>query len=407
MVAGLGLGMFFETGVLPHGTTDRIVAFFEPIGALWINALRATVIPLVVPLLITGVAGGDDARLVGRLGVRSFLVFIAMLLVCAIVTAVLAPPLFDYLTLDPVNTARLRETAHIDHPPADALTIRGWLLSLVPVNIIEAAASGALLPVVLFTLAYAFALSRQAPEARARHVQFFRTMGDVMLTLVSWILTLAPIGIFAVALAMGQKLGVSVIGAIGFYLVAVCGFHVVAIVGLYVVVAVSRKVPVKQFAKALVPGQVVGFGTRSSLASLPALVQGAGDHLHLPPAVVAFVLPLAVSVFKLTSSIYWIIGALFVSSLYGLPLDFGAIVLIGGASVLLNFSTPGIPSGGMLLQLPVYAAIGLPVEGIGILIALDTIPDMFKTALNVTADMATAVLVTPTAMLNSHMSDAG
>lgn len=341
------------------------------------------------------------------MGARSFLVFIAMLLVCAIVTAVLAPPLFDYLALDPVSTARLRESAYIDHPPADALTLRGWLLSLVPVNIIESAASGALLPVVLFTLAYAFALSRQAPEARARHVQFFRTMGDVMLTVVSWILALAPIGIFAVALAMGQKLGVSVIGAIGFYLVAVCGFHVVAIAGLYVVVAVSRKVPVRQFAKALVPGQVVGFGTRSSLASLPALVQGAGDHLHLPPAVVAFVLPLAVSVFKLTSSIYWIIGALFISRLYGLPLDFGAIALIGGASVLLNFSTPGIPSGGMLLQLPVYAAIGLPVEGIGILIALDTIPDMFKTALNVTADMATAVLVTPAAMLNSHVSEVG
>jgi proton glutamate symport protein len=358
-----------------------------------------TVIPLVVSLLIVGVAGGDDRKLVGTLGLRSFAVFFAMLVAFAVATGLIAPGLFEFLQLDPAGTARLRESARIELPPAEALSVRGWLLSLVPVNVIRAAADGALLPVVLFTLLYAFALSRLPDETRAPHVAFFRGMGAVMLLIVRWILLLAPIGIFALALTMGQRLGAAVIGAIGFYMGVMIALHIVGFVLMYAIVAASGKVRLGQFARAVLPGQVVGFGSRSSLASLPALVQGANENLHLPPTVVAFVLPLAVSVFKVTSAIYWIVGALFIGKLYGIPLGAGEIALVGAASVLLSFSTPGIPSGGMLLKLPLYAAIGLPVEGIGILIALDTVPDMFKTSLNVTADMATAVLVTPRSML--------
>ena len=391
--------MILASEGIPTGTADRIVAFLEPIGTLWINAVRITVIPLVVPLLIVGVAGGDDRKLVGTLGARSFVVFFAMLIFCAVMTGLIAPTIFESLQLDPAGTARLRETAKIDLPPADALTLRGWLLSLVPINIIKAAADGALLPVVLFTLTYAFALSRLPDDVRIPHVTFFRGMSQVMLTVVRWVLALAPIGIFAVAVTMGQRLGAAVIGAIGFYMGVVITLHIIAMILIYAIVVGSRRTTFRKFSRALLPGQVVGFGSRSSLASLPALVQGATEHLNLPPAVVAFVLPLAVSVFKLTSSIYWIVGALFIGELYGIPLSAGSIALVGAAAVLRNFSTPGIPSGGMLLQLPVYAAIGLPAEGIGILIALDTVPDMFKTALNVTADMATAVLVTPRRLL--------
>jgi Na+/H+-dicarboxylate symporter len=107
------------------------------------------------------------------------------------------------------------------------------------------------------------------------------------------------------------------------------------------------------------------------------------------------VLPLCASVFKLTSAIYWVVGALFIAKLYGIDLSTANLALVAASSVVLNFSTPGIPSGGMLLQVPLYTSIGLPVEGIGILIALDTLPDMFKTLLNVTSDMMVAVMTTP------------
>jgi Na+/H+-dicarboxylate symporter len=209
---------------------------------------------------------------------------------------------------------------------------------------------------------------------------------------VRWILAIGWLGIFALAVVLGQKLGADAIGAIGFYVAVNIGLHIVGIALIYVLIIVTRRVPVAKFARAVLPAQVVGFGTRSSLASLPAMVKGANDNLALPATSTGFVLPLAVSVFKLTSAIYWIVAALFVARLYGLPLPVSSILLVGASSVVLSLSTPGIPSGGMLLQAPLYVTIGLPVEAIGILIALDTLPDMFKTVFNVTSDMAVAVL---------------
>ncbi len=392
LALGLAVGMLLAQEFVPSNISTRVVALLEPIGTAWINAVRMTVIPLVVPLLIIGVAGGDDTRHTGAVGARAFAWFLALLVVCAVFSALVSPWLFQSLTLDPDATTRLRESARIDLPPSDALTLRSWVLSLIPLNPVRAAADGALLPMVLFTLLYAFALGRISAEARATQVAFFRGMADAMLVVVRWILAIGWLGIFALAVALGHKLGASAIGAIGFYVAVLIGLHVLATIGLYVLVGVTGRVPLSLFARALLPGQVVGFGSRSSLAALPAMVKGATDVLKLPTTATGFVLPLGVSVFKLTSALYWVVGALFIAKLYGIVLPFSSIALVAASSVVLSFSTPGIPSGGMLLQAPLYTAIGLPVEGIGIMIALDTIPDMFKTLLNVTADMTVAVL---------------
>ncbi|MES2523283.1 MAG: dicarboxylate/amino acid:cation symporter [Gemmatimonadota bacterium] len=392
LIAGLVIGMLLARETVDAALSARIIAVLEPIGTAWISAIRMTVIPLVVPLLIVGVAGSDDTRRAGVLGARAFGLFFAFLIFFAAFTALVAPWLYEFLVLDPTATARLRASAKIDMPAPDALSMRTWILSLIPANPIRAAADGALLPVVLFTLLYAFALGRITPETRATQIAFFRGMADTMLVVVRWILAIGWLGIFALAVVLGQQLGADAIGAIGFYVAVNIGLHIVGIVLIYVLIVLTRRVPVTRFARAVLPAQVVGFGTRSSLASLPAMVKGANDHLKLPATSTGFVLPLAVSVFKLTSAIYWIVAALFVARLYGLPLPVSSILLVGASSVVLSLSTPGIPSGGMLLQAPLYVAIGLPVEAIGILIALDTLPDMFKTVFNVTADMAVAVL---------------
>jgi Na+/H+-dicarboxylate symporter len=157
-------------------------------------------------------------------------------------------------------------------------------------------------------------------------------------------------------------------------------------------------VPLRLFARGVAPAQAVAFSSRSSYASLPALIEGAERTLRLPPEITGFVLPLAVAVFRLTSPIYWTLGALLIAQLYGIEMGPAQVGTVAAASVLLNAATPGIPSGGLLIQAPVYLAVGLPVEGIGLLIAIDAVPDMFKTAFNVTADMAVAVILArPTA----------
>lgn len=395
LLLGLALGMWLSHEASPTAFTRALIGVLDVIGTAWINAVRMTVIPLVVPLLIVGVAGGGDTSMTGRVGAKAFAWMLGLSIVCAIFSAVVSPPWFDTLVLDPEATARLRATASIDIPAADALSLRTWILGLIPLNPIKAAADGTLLPVVLFTLLYAFALGQVAAGPRAAQLAFFRGMADTMLVVVRWMLAIAPIGILALGTVLGQKLGTSALSAIGFYIMVLIVLHLIATAALYGVMGVTRRVPLRDFARALIPSQVVGMGTRSSLASLPAMVKGATDVLHLPATATGFVLPLCASIFKLTSAIYWVVGALFVAKLYGIDLPVSSIALVAASSVVLNFSTPGIPSGGMLLQVPLYTSIGLPVEGIGIMIALDTLPDMFKTLLNVTADMLVAVMTVP------------
>lgn len=385
LVLGLGAGAL--------GPLRGLAAALEPIGTLWVNAIRMTVIPLVVSLLIVGVASAASARQVGRLGGSAFILFLTLLALAAGFTALVAPWAFTPLSLDPAGTAALRASAHLERT-APAVTLTGWLLSLIPTNPVQAAADGALLPLIVFTLAFAFALTGLAPEVRDVPLGFFESVTKAMLVMVRWVLALAPLGVFALALALGARVGSAAAGAaLGYYVGMVIVLHVVTGGGLYLLAVVAGRVPLVRFARAVFPAQAVGFTSRSSLAALPALVEGARDQLRLPAEVTGFVLPLAVSVFKLTSPIYWTLGAIFVGRLYGIELAPSQLAYIGAAAIALNAATPGIPSGGLLIQAPVYAAVGLPVEGLGILIAIDTVPDMFKTAFNVTADMAVAAVL--------------
>lgn len=396
----LGLGAGLLAGLLIAGLAPappspwwRIVDVVEPIGTLWVNAIRMTVLPLIVPLLIVGVVESGNSLSIGRLALRSFGLFLLMLVVTGAVSALIGPWLFGHLVLDPAGTAALRAAAKVTVEPAAPFRFAEWLTSLVPTNPIKAAADGALLPVVLFTLAFAFALTRAGQATRLRLVELARGISEVSLILVRWILALAPVGVFALALALGSRLGTGAVGAIGFYIITCIAVMALTGVALYLVVAAGSRVPLRAFARAALPAQAVAFSSRSSLAALPALIGGARDQLRLSEEVTGFVLPLGVSAFKLTAATYWLFGALLVARLYGIEMSVQQIVTITAASVILNASTPGIPSGGLLIQAPVYASLGLPLEGLGVLIAIDTIPDMVKTAVNVTADLVVAVLL--------------
>lgn len=384
LVVGLALGSI-------EGLHDTALDL-EPIGTLWVNAMRMTVIPLIVSLLVVGVVSATNTLQVGKLGAQAFGMFFAMLAIAGAFTVLIGPFAFAGLPVDEAAAATLRASARIEPTTAD-LSFTTWLLSLVPVNPVKAAADGAMLPILVFTLAFAFALARLEPEVKAAPLKVFESVSKAMLVMVRWVLAAAPVGVFALAFALGAKVGSTEAGAaLGYYVGLVIVLHIITGAGLYGLVAVATPVPVRLFARAVFPSQVVAFTTRSSLASLPALVDGS-RVLKLPADVTGFVLPLAVASFKLTSPIYWTLGAMVVGKIYGIEIPPIKLAEIALMAVLLNPVTPGIPSGGLLIQAPVYVSAGLPVEALGILIAIDTIPDMFKTALNVTADMCVAVIL--------------
>ena len=395
-LGALTVGLAIGIGISVTGSASavRVVGWLEPLGTMWVNAIRMTVIPLIVASLIVAVSGTAPGT-VGRLGTRAFLVFFLLLATMAAITAVIAPEIFASLVIDPVAAQSIRAgVAPVQRPELPGFT--SWLVSLIPTNPIKAAAEGAMLPLVVFTLGLGLALGRLSAERRAPIVDFFRGIAEAMTLLVRWILSLAPFGVFVLALVLATKLGTSVVGAVGFYVAVHSGLLLLSVVLLYAAVALFSRVSLRQFARAALPAQLVAMTTRSSMAALPALLTSAEQTLGLPRAMTSFALPLATSTFRFNQAVTWVVVALFSAKLYAVDLAAAQIATIAMTSVLMSFSVPGIPSASLFVIAPFLASVGIPPESIGVLIAIDLLPDVFKTLANVTGHLAAVTLLART-----------
>ena len=401
VLLALGAAVAGGIAVAASGSETLVKAAdtIAPIGALWVNAIRMTVLPLIVSLIITGVASAKDVKAIGRLGGVTLLVFFGLLAALTVVaipatTAVFgllgdrgagAPPL-------PAGAAEAAQLLAAD--PRQSVT--AWLLSLIPSNPFAAAAGGSMLPVIVFTILFALAAAQGSPATRATIVGFFQAVSETMLKLVRWVILAAPIGVFALMLPLSVHAGAQVAGAIGFYIVAYSLLSLAGILLAYPIVAFFGRVPMRRFARAALPAQVIAFTSSSSVASLPALIETSElpeRGLSLSKRITGFVLPLSVSTFHFAGPVTWTVGTVFVAWFYGVPLGVRELGIVAFASIFLTSAAPGVPRGGFIMLAPLFSAIGLPVEGIGILIAIDVIPDTFATVLNVTGDLAAAVLV--------------
>jgi Na+/H+-dicarboxylate symporter len=395
LLAGLFLGALAGAS----GSTDlaSAVRLVEPLGTIWTNAIRMTVVPLVVALVVTGVAGAASTGLIGRLGKQMLPIFFIMLLAGGLLALLLGGPIMSGLSIPADVAAALRDTAlaqQTTSPPAAMPSIAQRIIDIVPVNPIKAAADGAMLPLVVFALLFAVALTRLEQVHREPVVSFFRALSEAMMVLVGWVLAVAPIGIFALALGLGLRMGASAAGAILYYVAALSAVLIIYVLLLYPAVRLMCGVPIKRFVAAAAPAQGIAIGSRSSLAALPAVIAGAREHLNAPAHVTGFALPLAVSVFRPNVPLAWVIGVLFLGKLYGVDVDFIDVINVIVVATFISFSVPGVPSASLLLISPLLASLGLPEAGVGILIAVDAIPDMFKTTLNVTSHAAVAACLT-------------
>ena len=264
-----GLAVGIAISLTDGGPLASIPGFVEPVGALWVNAIRMTVVPLVMSLLIVTIAGESKSRATAVLGARTMALFAVMVTASSAFTALLAPPLLSLFPIDPATAESLRATTgsaavtEVELPP-----FRDWLVDLVPSNPLRAAADGAMLPLIVFTVLFGFALTRIAAEGRDAIVRFFQAIRDAMFVLVEWILAIAPIGVFALVLPLAARMGASAAGALGYSVLVGCGLIVVAMMGLYPLAALVGRIGPRDLVRALAPVQAVGFSTRSSLASL-------------------------------------------------------------------------------------------------------------------------------------------
>lgn len=391
LVAGIALGIGLALRAPELGLD--VTAVVEPFGKLWLNALQMTVVPLVFALVVVGINQASDAAHSGRVARSAILGFVILLTAAGALTALLAPLSLSLLQPDPAVAAALRAHAE-DLQPASG----GWaaaLTAIIPSNAIAAAAASAMLPLVTFALFFGFALTRIEPAPRAQVVGFFKAISDAMIVIVHWVLWAAPVGIFALVLALTARSGLGVLQALGIYILLECALYVLAIVLLIgVAVGIGRQ-QLGHFLNGLVPVQVVAASTQSSLATLPAMLDSAKNKLGYPDRVAGLVLPMAVSLFRITSPIQYIATACFIAWALGVTLTPAQLAAGVALSVLVSMGSVGLPGQAIFLatNLPITAALGLPIAPLPVLMAVDAIPDVLATVGNATGDMTVTAVV--------------
>jgi len=394
LLSGAALGIVL-TGFQPSLARD-VASVAQPIGDLWLNALQMTVVPLVVALVVLGVASTSDAAVSGRTARRAILVFLVLLSAGAAFAAVFAPLLLSLLPRDPELIASLR--AAIGTPAAPDASAAGFaqrIATIIPSNVITAAAQAAMLPLVVCALLFGFALTRVEARRRSQVVELFQTLADVMVTIVRWVLWVGPLGVFALAFSVCVKAGVSILSALGWYILAMCTLYLAVTAGLYFVAVFAGGQRLRQFATGILPAQVIAASTQSSLATLPAMVESAQNRLGCSSSVTGLVLPMAVSLFRMTSPVQYIGVSCFIAWIYGVDLSASQLVAGAALAVVISLGSVGLPGqvSLMAMNMPVVQAMGLPIAPLGLMLAVETIPDAFATIGNVTGDLSATTVV--------------
>jgi proton glutamate symport protein len=394
LVTGFGLGLALAGSSSPAVSTA--LAVMGTVGTIFINLIRMTVIPLVASMLIASVGSLASSGALGRAGARAAIVAVAMLTVTAVATVLIATPVLARIQIDQNAAMALRgpatsSTAYI--APAAVPALGQWFIDLVSPNVVKAAADGVMLPVILFAVLFGVALAGVGADRREAVLRMTQGIADAMQRLVAGILELAPFGVFALAVPLASKLGLAAAGAVIAYIVLVVLLTVLAAaVLLYPVGIIAGSMSPKAFVAFCTPAQAVAFASRSSLAALPAMVES-GERANLPPIVARFIVPLAASVFRVGAAVAMPVGVLFLARLYGTTLSTAQLASVVFTAILSSFAVPGVPGGSIIAMVPVLAAVNLPIDGIGILLAVDTIPDMFRTTANVTGSLTLAAVL--------------
>ena len=388
LILGLGLGILLDSQA--HGLTEAA----DIVGTLWLNGLRMTVVPLVVALLITGIAQTAAAARAGKLALRAVITMMVILWASATMAAFVTPALLAAFPLPAEAGAALKSALSTAPDTGEVKPFADFIRAIVPTNPVNAAASDAILPLIVFTTAFAFAVTRLPDEKRSLIGGFFEAVSDAMLIVINWVLALAPIGVFALAYVVGAKAGAAALGALAHYVAIVSTTGSVVWILAFVLAAIGgRRNPIRFF-RAAIPAQAVAISTQSSLVSLPAMLRGVAA-LGVPPATADLVMPVAVAIFRATGPAMNLAVAIYVAHWMGVELTpwmLAAGVAAAATTTLGAVSLPGTVSFVTSIA-PISLAMGVPVEPLALLIAVETFPDIMRTLGNVTMDMAVTTTI--------------
>ena len=392
LVVGLGAGI--ASALAGETWTAQAASIAEPIGGLWLNALQMTIVPLVVSLLITGIAASAKAARASRLATRALITFVALLWASALTAALLTPLFLDLFPLPAQSATALREALASATAVGEAPSFSDFIRSFVPTNPVAAASETAILPLIVFVLIFSFALTRLPEAPRRILVGFFQAIADTMLVVIGWVLWIGPLGVFALAYVVGARAGGSAFGALLHYVVIVTAVGTVIWLAAWPVAWIGARISPLRFTRAIASSQALAFSTQSSLACLPAMLRAAGK-LDVPVAASGVVLPMAVAIFRATGPVMNLAVAIYIAYWFGIELTPTQLALGIAAAATTTMGAVGIPGQASFVTsiAPICLAMGVPIEPLGLLIAVEPLPDLIRTLGNVSMDVAATATV--------------
>jgi Na+/H+-dicarboxylate symporter len=397
MVAGALIGWLLG----PAGSIAGLdlLPLFDFLGTLFINMLKMVVVPLISASIITGVASLGSGRDLGRLGIKtlSFYIITTLLAVLTALTLVniVQPGIVNGQPAKALLALEAQaETVTAAVKERSSTGVLDTLLSAVPANIIEAAADNKLLGVMFFSILFGFFLARIEMPYRQTVLDFWQGLFRVMMRITQFVMSLAPVGVFGLTARVVAKSGVHAAGPILAFgacvAVGILLYAVLVIPLLLRLVGVSR--PYRLFS-AMSPALVTAFSTASSAATLPTSLECLEKRANVSERIASFVMPLGTSINHVGSALYECAGAMFLAQAYGLHLTFGAQFTVVTLALITSMGIAGIPAASLVAIAVILGAVGLPPEGVGVLLVLDRILDMARTSLTVFADAACSVIV--------------
>ena len=381
-----------------------LFAAYDFIGSMFLNALRMLIVPIITSSIITGIAGIGSSEALGRLGGKTFAYYM-MTSFLAIVVGILAvnmiqpgivdgEPAREILGLSAEHAADVAEKVG-NH---DASSLTNVFLSMIPPNIVAAAADGQLLGLIFFSLLYGFYMTRIGDEYAQIQYKFWCGVYEIVMRLTELVMKFAPIGVFAlvakVVAGIGQEDLGSLVQSLGLFFITVVlslSFH--AFVTLPLLLATLGRVNPLRHYKAMVTALLTAFSTASSSATLPLTIECVRDNAGVSNRVSSFVLPLGATINMDGTALYECVAAIFIAQAFGLELTFVTQFTILLIALLTSIGVAGIPAASLVAITIILSAIGLPLEAVGVILAVDRVLDMFRTSVNVFSDSCGAVII--------------
>ena len=389
IVVGLSAGLVF--GLLAAATgSPTLMSLAEgiaPVGQAFVNLVRMVVIPLVASTIFTGVASLGDPRRLGKLGGATLAFFFGTTLIAIVIGMV---TMKTALAIAPVTIQSVPDGQAAQELPGAV----DFFLGLIPSNPFEIAASGALLPLIVFMVLFGAAAGSIPEQYRTPLITLAEAVTVTLVKLVRWILWTAPVGVFALAAPMTAASGWELLKSLGVFVLAVTVGLAIFVAAVYMPAAIFvGRISGRRFIKGCVEPVVIGAGATSSAAALPAMLDAGQTHLGVSRAVAGLVYSLGAAIGRGGSALFQGSAIVFLAALYNVPIPIAVIGPIILATFLVSLTVAGVPSASLVTLAPALDVAGVPFAGVGMLFGIDRIPDMLRTAANVTGHMTTSVVV--------------